>query len=212
MLAWPRQIGCYHAAETSPADSRDTENMFPAFLPIPRQICRSVSLAVLLISSQPLSAARPQEPSTGATTTRTFTDPRLGLTVVGTEVDLPIGRWEVAAVTPPTAVDQVVLVSRLSHAELPGRRGLTAAMKEIAETAELRLQFVYEAISEYAAAHSGIGPRSLSEIDPRTMPFLAEAIDSPWPQDADRRPRVLTLERFDLLGPGLHIAVQDAIR
>jgi hypothetical protein len=145
-------------------------------------------IAVTFVSAVPLSAITSQAPAAAVATARASTDTRLGMTVVATEVELPMGHWEVAAVTPLTALDQVFVVSHLTPEDLLGRRGFAAEMRQAAASVQLRLQFLYDPIAQYAATHNGVGPKSLNELDRQMAPFLDDIIYSPWPQDADKRP------------------------
>ena len=54
-------------------------------------------LAVFFAGTAPNSA----QTGGAATTGRTFTDTRLNMTVVATEIELPPGRWQVAAPARP---------------------------------------------------------------------------------------------------------------
>ena len=72
---------------------------------------RPAAAALLLVCVLPLGAASPQTPAPAtATTERSYTDARLGMTAIDTEIELPVGFWEVTAVAPATAVSQVYLM------------------------------------------------------------------------------------------------------
>ena len=94
--------------------------MVPA---LARRVAVAVSLGVLLAPSP----FRAQSVTTTSASTRSFTNARLGMTVVGTEIDLLYGRWNVAFIAPAGVIDQVYVLPEESAANSPGRRARSAA-------------------------------------------------------------------------------------
>ena len=164
-------------------------------------------MAVILGSGSLLVAPAAQTPA-ATTTDRTFTHTALGMTVLGATIDLPRGQWEVAAVMPAGAVDQVFLVPERPPDELVSGRTATAGLRQIAASIPERLEFLFEAIAIHAATHSGVGPKSFADIDPQTSPFVQQAIASPWPGDADRMPPI----PYVFLMPGARVQSQATSR
>lgn len=172
---------------------------------------RTAAAAVLFVCALPVAAASPHTQTPAgltAATTRHFTDARLNLSVVQTEIELPRGAWQVAAVTPATAIHQVYLLSPRRPDELPGGRTIEGQGRRIAAEAQFRFEFLFEPIAQYAATHKGIGPKSFAELQAQ----LGGGLDlddiaySPWPEDADRVPRV----PYAFLIPGARIQPRTA--
>ena len=96
--------------------------MVPA---LARRVAAAVFLGVLLTPSP----FRAQSVTTTSASTRSFTNARLGMTVVGTEIDLPYGRWNVASIAPAGVIDQVYVLPEESAANSPGRRADLSQMR-----------------------------------------------------------------------------------
>ncbi len=114
---------------------------------------------------------------------QTFTDDALGLTVVGGELTLPEGRWEVASVLPEGALEQVYLSpdKRPEDARL-GRRAHEAALERQASFSERALLRLFHYCSEYAYGHGGRGPASVAELDKARPGSVAALFErSPYP-------------------------------
>lgn len=113
----------------------------------------SVLCSLLLVSR--LDAAE----SITAGGTRTSTNATLGLTVVATDIDLPAGRWDVAAVSPGTVIEQGFVVPKAGPREsAAGRRMHEAAAQRQVEFARWRLQNLFGPCHDYAVSHGGTGP------------------------------------------------------
>jgi hypothetical protein len=170
------------------------------------------AIAGVLLCTPPIGATPSQAPAQApaqagsVTTGRMYTDARLGLTAVETEVELPSGRWQVAAVSPATAISQAFLMATQPPDEMATGRTLAAETKKVAASVQWRLQYLFEPLSQYAATHKGIGPKTLAELDPQQTPFLEDVMFSPWPQDADRAPRV----PYSFLVPGARLQPKGA--
>ncbi len=98
-----------------------------ALLPMVPALARRVAAAVFLGVLLAPSPFRAQSVTTTSASTRSFTNARLGMTVVGTEIDLPYGRWNVASIAPAGVIDQVYVLPEESAANSPGRRTRSAA-------------------------------------------------------------------------------------
>ena len=145
----------------------------------PLPIVVPAAVALLLIQA-PNQAQTPS----GVSVVRTFTHPRLDITVVATQIALPAGEWSVAAVTPATALEQLFLVAQLSPDDMPGRRTLTAHLREMTESGQWRLQPLFGPLAQYAKTHGGVGPKSLTELDRKQYGTMIDALTrSPWPED-----------------------------
>ena len=148
-----------------------------------RSVVGAIALLVLTRFAVP-AAAQP----VAATTTRTMTQASLGLTAVGTEVSLPPGQWNVTAIAPPGALDQVFLAP-VTAADAPplGRRTLVTQIEKNNRSGSSRVWQLMSACLDYAPTHGGNGPASLSDLDPERHGFLVkELARSPWPEDADK--------------------------
>jgi hypothetical protein len=161
-----------------------------------RRIGTGAIVCTLLLTSAPYYAQ-----STGLTTTRTFTHPRLGLTVVGTEIELPAGDWHVAAVTPAGALTQAFVVSRMAPDDLPGRRARAARNENRVEEGRWRVQALYGPLLDYARSHAGVGPRTFAELDPKRFNGeLALTRRAPWDDD-----RATPARPYMFLVPGVRM-------
>jgi hypothetical protein len=168
---------------------------------------RTFAAALTLVCVIPAGAASPQAPAVAtASTLRHHTDARLGLTAIETDVQLPPGSWEVASVTPASALAQVYLLAARPPEGMSGGRTLAAETRRIAAEVQFRFEYLFEPIAQYAATHKGIGPKSFAELDAQQVPFLDDARYSPWPEDADRVPRV----PYAFLIPGARIQPRGA--
>ena len=122
-----------------------------------------------------------------AATARTFTDPRLNMTVVATEIQLPLGRWQVEGLTPAAPIDQVFLVGHFQPEDVLGRRSMLAQTERQVQGVQWRIQSLFPAITQYASTHGGVGPSTFTDLDRRRFgPLIDEATRSPWPEDATR--------------------------
>jgi len=160
------------------ARERGGDTMGRIMKPIALSLC--VSLPILLIA--PLHGAQP----ISVATTGTFTSPALGLSVVATEVDLPAGRWDVAAVTPGKVLEQVFVVPQAAREDMaPGRRLRAVELERRMASSRWRIQALFTACRDYAAAHEGQGPRAFSDLDAAKYRPLLQGVDrSPWPEDS----------------------------
>ena len=120
-----------------------------------------------------------------ATNTRTFTDARLGLTVVAADVTLPSGQWDIGAVTPATALEQVFLMPRaLAGPADVSRRVSAAQVQRSIDSGRWRVQQFYSPLVDYARTNSAIGPKAITDLDPSKWMYAMEAFsESPWPED-----------------------------
>jgi len=142
-----------------------------------------VALVGLLLTSSP-SAAQPANSATA----RTFTNVSLGLTVVGTEIALPPGQWDVTSVAPANVLEQVFAVP-LTAPDSPsaGRRVMAAQIQKNIESGRYRVGMFFWPCREYAAEHGGMGPRAFSDLDGKKFPWLLQELArSPWPEDAGK--------------------------
>jgi hypothetical protein len=142
-----------------------------------------VALVGLLLTSSP-SAAQPANSATA----RTFTNASLGLTVVGAEIALPPGQWDVTSVAPANVLEQVFAV-RLAAPDSPsaGRRVMAAQIQKNIESVHWRVQGLSWACRQYAVAHGGKGPSAFTDLDAKEAGYQLETLDkSPWPEDAGK--------------------------
>jgi hypothetical protein len=144
----------------------------------------SLIAALLVVGSLLPVSGRQAQPAGAAvvstTTTRTQTDARLGLTVAATDVELPMGQWEIAGVAPAGAIDQLYVIAHLSPEDVLGRRSLAGQTQQLVATAQWRIQSLFEPIVHYASTHKGIGPRTFGEIDRQFAPLLVDVLAPPW--------------------------------
>jgi hypothetical protein len=141
------------------------------------------TFVVLLLVPTPYQA----QSATSASTTRTFTSARLELTVVGTEIALPAGLWQVASVAPANVLDQVFVVPQTPPDETASRRVLAAQIQRGAESQPWPVQTFFPALQDYAGMHGGVGPNSLNDLDRQKFGYLITSLDhSPWPDDAGK--------------------------
>src|SRR6476660_3141108 len=148
-----------------------------------RRVAAAVFAGVLLTPS-PFQA---QSVTTTSASTRSFTNARLGMTVVGTEFDLPYGQWNVASIAPAGVIDQVFVVAEESSEGGPGQRTAESRVRDNVRIAPTAIQTLYFPIQEYARAHAGIGPDAFAQIDRTKFGFaVAELGKSPWPDDAGK--------------------------
>jgi hypothetical protein len=135
-----------------------------------------------------LSPAARAVQSLAATNTRTFTDTRLGLSVVAAEVTLPAGEWDVASVSPANALEQVYLTPRaLARPGDVSRRVSASQIQRSIDSGMWRVQMFHSAIVDYARTHNATGPREITDLDPSKWMYVIEAYSqSPWPDERDR--------------------------
>ena len=115
----------------------------------------------------------------------------LQLTVAATEVELPLGRWQVVAVAPGRAVEQAhVAGGPLDLTAAAGRRVGSAQRARRVESGRWMLQSLYSPVQEYAAAQGGRGPASLADLDAKRWgPLLESLARSPWREDEGKDAR-----------------------
>jgi hypothetical protein len=121
------------------------------------------ALAILLVAfAFPVAAA----PELTVRETKSFTHPKLGLTALRGEVDLPAeGIWQ--AVEPPVGgpVRSVFLV--IPPEKFTEKRGELAARIEREKKIEQRrwrVQSFYGPLQDYANRHNGVGPNTMADI------------------------------------------------
>jgi hypothetical protein len=160
-------------------------------------VASSLLLALLLVA--PGQAAD----SIAVAKTGTATNAALGLTVVGTEVDLPVGRWEIGGVTPANVLHQIFLVAETAPADgARARRVHEMEIQRRTAAGQWQLQSLFVPCREYATAHGGKGPRSFSDLDPEKYGGLVRSLaSSPWPEDAGKA----ITDPFYFLVPGVPI-------
>lgn len=111
--------------------------------------------------------------------TKSFTHPKLGLTAVCGEVDLPVeGIWEAVEPAPGAAVRSVYLV--VPETKFREQRGEMAAQIERdrkIESRRWRIQSLYGALQDYAQRHDGVGPNTMEDIaaDEKAQKYFKEA-------------------------------------
>ena len=163
-----------------------------------RRIAAAVFAGVLLTPSP----FRAQSVTTTSASTRSFTNARLGMTVIGTEIDLPYGQWEVASVAPAGVIDQVFVLAEESPADGPGQRTAESRVRDNVRIPPTAIQTLYFPIQEYARAHAGIGPDAFAQMDKSKFGFALDQLGkSPWPEDSGKP---LTGPFFFLV-PGTHV-------
>ena len=141
----------------------------------------SAVLSALLIA--PLGAAEPL----AAGSTRTSTNATLGLTVVATDVNLPLGRWDAVAITPAKVLEQVFVVPAGVPVAAGGRRVQISEIDKQVEAGRWRVQAFFGALRDYAATHGGVGPNTFRDVDAKKFSYLLQGLDrSPWPDDAGK--------------------------
>ena len=125
-----------------------------------------------------------------ATITRTFTDARLGFTVVGADVTLPAGQWEVGAVAPANVLEQVFLAPRaLAGPGDVSRRVSAAQIQRSIDSGRWRVQQFYAPVVDYARTHGAVGPTAIMDLDPSKWMYVMQAFEeSPWPAELGGRP------------------------
>jgi hypothetical protein len=107
------------------------------------------------------------------------------MTVVATEIQLPLGRWQVEGLTPAAPIDQVFLVGHFQPEDVLGRRSLLAQTERQVQGVQWRIQSLFPAITQYASTHGGVGPATFNDLDRRRFgSIIDEATRSPWPEDA----------------------------
>ena len=140
-----------------------------------------VAALVAVLCFAPVEATEPRV----AADTRSFTHPTLGLTVVGTEIELPPGSWEVTAVAPARAVEQIFLMPRSVQGAAPvGRRIDVVQTQRQIDVTRGRFHSFYYPIVEYARTRGGQGPAKFSDLDEKRWGVLKEIDRSPWSEDA----------------------------
>ncbi|HKV99951.1 MAG TPA: hypothetical protein VJN96_09005 [Vicinamibacterales bacterium] len=156
---------------------------------MPRGLARRVAVGVFVALSfvpAPNSAQTPT--TTTATSSRSYTNTRLSMTVVGAEIDLPFGQWEVTSIAPAGTLDQVFVVANATVEDSPGRRVLMSEVRNSVQTAPFPIQTLYPAIQVYARAHAGVGPATFADMGRGQFGYAIDALkDSPWPDDAGKK-------------------------
>ena len=153
-------------------------------LPIFRRCVAGSTLLVVVLAIPSHNAA---QSAVSAATARTFTNTRLDLTVVGTEIDLPSGSWQVSSIAPAGALDQVFVVPAAPPGETAGRRVLAAQMQRGMDSQPWPVQSFFPALQDYARLHGGIGPNSFDDLDRTKFGYVVESAKrSPWPDDAGK--------------------------
>lgn len=114
---------------------------------------------VLCVSAADRAAAAPLE----AREVRTYTSAALGLTVVSGEVELPRGGWEVSAVSPERALDQV----QLSRESFDSRQESASLLRKreaaILESGRRPLADLHAVWREFPGRNAGRQPGTLAE-------------------------------------------------
>ena len=163
-----------------------------------RRVGVGVFIGVLLVPA----AFKAQPATTTSATSRTFTNARLGMTVIGAEIDLPVGQWEVASTVPAGTVDQVFIVPETDPDEVSGRRAALSQVRNSVAAAPPAIVALYGPIQDYARTHAGVGPNALTDLDRNKFGYALESTTrSPWPDDADAR----VAGPFYFLVPGTRI-------
>ena len=168
-----------------------------------RGLARRVAAAVfagVLLAPSPFKA---QSVTTTSASTRSFTNARLGMTVVGTEIDLPDGQWDVASIAPAGVIDQVFVLHEGSSDAGMGRRTAASQVRDNVRIPPTAIQTLYLPLQDYARAHAGVGPDTFAQMDKTKFGFALDQLgQSPWPDDAGKP---LTGPFFFLV-PGTRIA------
>ena len=144
-----------------------------------------VAGGAIILSSAVWSITYGQGQSAALATTRSFTHPRLGITVIATDIDLPAGAWTVASASPASALGQVHLMPELPPEIPAGRRAAAAYLEQMTEMSQFQLQELYGPIARYASTHGGVGPKAITDLDRQLGPMLEALMRSPWPEDAN---------------------------
>lgn len=139
--------------------------------------------AAVILSSSPQAAQ-----TATATTSRSFTDTRSGLTVISAEIQLPRGLWDVATIAPAGTLDQVFVVTRVApDAVGPARRVPASEVQRNLGQGQWHVSQFFMPVREYAGAHGGLGPKSFAELDATKFPYFKDAASrSPWSEDAGK--------------------------
>lgn len=153
-------------------------------VPAPARRVAAVVFFGVLLAPSPFRA---QSVTTTSASTRSFTNTRLGMTVVGTEIDLPYGQWEVASLVPAGVIDQVFVLPETTADNSPGRRAALSQVRNSVQAPPTAIQTLYLPIQDYARAHAGIGPDTFAQMDKTKFGFALDGLGrSPWPDDAGK--------------------------
>jgi hypothetical protein len=160
---------------------------------------------LLLLAASALAAESPRT----VHETRSYTDPKLHMTVVGGEVELPAGAdWEVVQPPPNAALSSVYFVPPAElRAEKRGKVMELAERERKIEIGRWRTQQWYPSILAFARQHQGVGPPSFEALweNRKDQPYLRESLNrSPWPEDRGsdvKGPFFFLVPQVPVLGP-----------
>ena len=97
--------------------------------------------------------------------TKSFTHPKLGLTAVRGEVDLPAeGIWEAVEPAEGAVRSVYLLVPKEKFTEKRGEMAGRIEREKKIEQRRWRIQGFYGALQDYATRHDGVGPNTMADV------------------------------------------------
>jgi hypothetical protein len=155
---------------------------------MPLSLARRVAVGVFVsLAIVPARYSAQSPTTTSATSSRSYTNTRLNMTVVGTEIDLPSGQWEVTSTAPAGAIDQVFILPEDTAEGAAGHRTALSQVRDSVRIPPAAIQSLYFPIQDYARKHAGLGPDTFAQLDRSAFGFALNGLgQSPWPDDAGK--------------------------